>query len=94
MIRNDDNSIISRGNQEISIYKDPKTDTGHFKKSHKGWVAVIPTENGINYVDNLSKEEKEAYSTYDMLIPIFRDSKMLSKTSFAEIRNRFWDGNF
>ena len=80
--------------KEIKIFKDPKTDTGHFKKSHKGWVAVIPTENGINYIDNLSKEEKEAYSTHDMLIPIFRDSRMLSETSFAEIRNRFWGGKF
>ena len=80
--------------KEIKIFKDPKTDTGHFKKSHKGWVAVLPFENGINYIDNLSEEEKEAYSTYDMLIPIFRDSRMLSETSFAEIRNRFWGGKF
>lgn len=80
--------------KEIEIFKDPKTDTGHFKKSHKGWVAVLPFENGINYVDNLSKEDKEAYYVFDMLIPIFRDSKMLSETSFAEIRNRFWGGKF
>ena len=80
--------------EEILIFKDPKTDTGHFKKSHKGWVAVIPFENGINYIDNLSEEEKEEYSTYDMLTPIFRDGSLLSETSFAEIRNRFWRGKF
>lgn len=80
--------------KEIKIFKDPKTDIGHFKKSHKGWVAVLLFENGINYVDNLSKEDKEAYSVFDMLIPIFRDSRMLSETSFAAIRNRFWGGKF
>lgn len=80
--------------KEIQIFKDPKTDTGHFKKSHKGWIAVLPINGKITAVDNLSEEEKEAYSKYDMLVPIFREGSLLSKTSFTEIRNRFWGGKF
>ena len=87
--------IISRDNQEIQIYKDPKTDTGHFKKSHKGWVGVYCDEdNKIYYEDNLTCAEKEVHQPLDLLKPVFRDGKLLRSTTFNEIRQRFWNGKF
>lgn len=94
-IRNADGTIVARGNKEIQIYKDPKTDTGRFKKSHKGWVGVYrDEENNIYYEDNLICAQKEVHQPLDLLRPVFRDGKLLRTTTFNEIRQRFWDGKF
>lgn len=84
-----------RQNQEIQIYKNPKTDTGHFKKSHKGWVGVYKADDGsLYYKDNLTFDQKESNLPCDLLRPIFRDGNLLRTTTFNEIRQRFWDGKF
>lgn len=92
---NYDDTIVTRWNKEIQIYKDPKTDTGHFKKSHKGWVGVYrDEEDKIYYEDNLTHAEKEVHQPLNLLKPVFRDGKLIRSTTFNEIRQRFWDGNF
>lgn len=94
-VYNDDCTIVGSKNQEIQIYKDPKTDTGHFKKSHKGWVGVYRDEGGkIYYKDSLTYAQKEVHQPLDLLKPVFRDGKLLQSTTFNEIRQRFWNGNF
>ena len=95
LIRNYDGTIVAKSNKEIKIYKDPKTDTGHFKKSHKGWVGVYrDEENNIYYEDNLIYAQKEVHQPLDLLKPVFRDGKLLKSTTFNEIRQRFWNGKF
>ncbi len=37
----------------IMIFKNPKTDTGHFKKSQRGCCRVVKTGDGYDYVDGL-----------------------------------------
>ena len=94
-IYNDDGSVVGSKNREIQIYKDPKTDTGHFKKSHKGWVGVYRDEtNKIYYKDGLTYAQKEVHQPLDLLKPVFRDGKLLRSTTFNEIRQRFWNGQF
>lgn len=94
-ITNDNNTIVGSVTKEIQIYKDPKTDTGHFKKSHKGWIGVYrDEENKIYYEDNLTCAKKEVHQPLDLLKPVFRDGKLLRSTTFNEIRQRFWNGKF
>lgn len=84
-----------RTRQEILIYKNPKTDTGHFKKSHKGWIGVYKADDGsLYYKDNLTYDTKKVYSDRDLLKPVFKDGKLLRSTTFNEIRQRFWNGYF
>ena len=94
-IVNDDGTLVDRKIREIQIYKDPKTDTGHFKKSHKGWVGVYRDETDkIYYKDELTHDQKEVHQPLDLLKPVFRDGKLLRITTFNEIRQRFWNGKF
>ena len=94
-IVNDDGTLVDRKIREIQIYKDPKTDTGHFKKSHKGWVGVYQNEDGkIYYKDELTHDQKEVHQPLDLLRPVFRNGKLLRSTTFNEIRQRFWNDKF
>ena len=92
---NDDGILVDRKTKEIQIYKDPKTDTGHFKKSHRGWVGVYRDKTDkIYYKDGLTCAQKEIHQPLDLLKPIFRDGMLLRSTTFNEIRQRFWNGRF
>lgn len=72
--------------EEKFIFKDPKTDNG-IKKSQRGMVAVVETENGINFVDGLNRED---YSKLDnnMLEIVFEDGKLLRDDKLSNIRKR------
>lgn len=82
------------GDKPLMIFKNPKTDTGNFKKSQKGLCRVFHDENNnITYEDGLDKntfdENKE-----NMLISVFKNSKMIKEYSLYEIRDRLHDGKF
>lgn len=77
---------------ERQLFKNPKTDTGKFKKSQKGLIYVSLDKNGEIIA-------RDGFTTKDipdnnMLKPIFRDGKMVNETSLAEIRNRLHNGEF
>lgn len=79
--------------KEIQIFKDPKTDTDHFKKSLKGMCYVARDDSGkITYADGLMRQEIPVGS--NLLQPIFRDGHMLQEYSLANIRDRLWKGKF
>ena len=68
------------------IYKDPKTDTGKLKKSHKG-IVWVQTDSAGNLFetdehDTMLNENASALKT------VFKDGVMLNKQTFAEIRAR------
>lgn len=78
--------------EEYQLFKNPKTDTGKFKKSQKGLIHVR-VENG----------EIVAYDGYDsktfpkeenMLQVVFRDGKMIKETTLTEVRDRLHDNKF
>lgn len=78
------------GDKEIFIYKDPKTDTNHLKKSHKGLVFVERDGKDFKYTDQLTKEEYDEYAKThtSALRTVFKDGKMYNKETFTQIRER------
>lgn len=81
--------------QEIQIYKNPKTDDGHFKKSQKGLCMVYYDENGeITYKDGLNYMDKIEEAEDDLLEDVFVNGKLFRNESLSEIRNQLHGGNF
>ena len=82
------------GDKPLMIFKNPKTDTGNFKKSQRGLCRVFHDKNNnITYEDGLDKntfdENKE-----NMLISVFKNGKMVKEYTLSEIRDRLHDGKF
>ena len=78
----------------IPIYKDPKTDSGNFKKSQKGCCAVHTNSEGkLTYTDGLTFEEADSFE-WNQLRVVFNDGVLYNQGSIATIRNRLWEGNF
>lgn len=76
------NSIINE--QEVAIYKDPKTDSK--KKSAKGRLSVLEIEGEFKLYDEVSKT---AEMEDDNLLKVFyRDGVFLSRVTLDEIRTR------
>lgn len=73
--------------KEKFIFKDPKTDTGKFKKSQKGMCFVYKEGNDILYKDELTLDEQKELGE-NLLVPVFRNGKLLRDYSLSEIRNR------
>lgn len=79
--------------KEIQIFKDPKTDTDHFKKSLKGMCYVTKDVNDeLVYVDGLM--DHAAHSDGNLLQTVFRDGNMVKEYSLKEVRDRLWEGKF
>ena len=78
--------------REYQVFKNPKTDTGKFKKSQKGLVYVTEDEKGeIIALDGFTSKD---IPKYNMLQPVFRDGKMLKETTLNEVRQRLHNNNF
>ena len=79
--------------EERQLFKNPKTDTGKFKKSQKGLIYVTTDENGeIVAYDGYTTETIPKDG--NLLQPIFRDGKMLKETTLAEVRQRLHNNEF
>ena len=76
---------ITNGNFHF-IYKDPKTDTGKLKKSHKGIVWIMRDSNGDLF--ETDEHDKMLNENASVLKTVFKDGVMLNKTTFAEVRDR------
>ncbi|NOU94871.1 nicotinate phosphoribosyltransferase [Paenibacillus sp. LMG 31456] len=72
--------------EERKIFKDPKTDSGHFKKSQTGLVLVTEKDGEIDYIDNLSVDEYENKQSADLLEVVFEDGNLVRDKSLKEIR--------
>lgn len=66
--------------EEIAIFKDPKTDNG-LKKSLKGRVAVVRTEDGLVALDEV---EGPVYG--DLLETVWENGEFVKRWSFDEVR--------
>ena len=69
-----------------AIFKDPKTDKDHSKRSAKGRVKVVRVDNEYTLIDGCTPEEVDMVD--NMLVPIFRDGVVLETTTLKEIRGR------
>lgn len=67
----------------IMIFKNPKTDTGHFKKSQRGCCRVVKTDDGYDYVDGLTWAEAQDSNE---LRTVFKDGKLEKQFTLDEVR--------
>ncbi|GCD11696.1 nicotinate phosphoribosyltransferase [Clostridium tagluense] len=79
--------------KEVQIFKDPKSDSGNFKKSQKGMCVVFKDENNIiSCKDELTINQAKNYEG-NLLKVIFENGEMKSECSLEEIRNKLNGGN-
>lgn len=77
----------------IMIFKNPKTDSGHFKKSQHGCCKVVYDYTYHNFFcqDGLTWEESQVGN---WLQPVFKDGKLLRIYTLDEVRKNLHEGNF
>lgn len=77
----------------IMIFKNPKTDSGHFKKSQRGCCKVVYDYTYHNFFcqDGLTWEESQVGN---WLKPVFKDGKLLRIYTLDEVRKNLHEGNF
>jgi len=75
--------------EEIFLFKDPKTDTNKIKKSQTGMVVVLKDADGtIRMIDGLNAAERDSYAGRDLLEVTFRNGKLIRDEVLSEIRAR------
>ena len=77
------------GDKKLFIYKDPKTDDGNLKKSHKGCCRVWQYFNDGLYV--CDDEFMGQVSNHETLLEtVFKDGELIKVDSFMDIRRRMY----
>ena len=77
------------GDKKLFIYKDPKTDDGNLKKSHKGCCRVWKYSNNTPYVCN--DEFMGLVQDHEtMLKTVFRNGTLTNVDTFIKIRERMY----
>jgi nicotinamide phosphoribosyltransferase len=71
-----------------AIQKRPVTDTGNFKKSQKGIVAVVLEGNDYTLIDDLTPDTVQQLQDRDLLQDFYIDGTFVFTNTFEEIRNR------
>lgn len=87
------------GGKPLMIFKNPKTDTGNFKKSQQGMCHVYYGDDGeITYNDGyysgMVTTDNFKISDLNLLDVVFKDGKMVKEQTLKEIRNRLHGGKF
>ena len=78
------------GDKKLFIYKDPKTDDGNLKKSHKGCCRVWQYFSDALYVcDDEFMGQVPNYET--LLETVFKDGELTKVDNFMDIRRRMYD---
>lgn len=75
----------------IMIFKNPKTDSGHFKKSQRGCCRVYKTEDGYTYEDGLTWAEAQENNE---LSTVFENGVFTKRFTLSEVRQNLHEGNF
>lgn len=82
-----------KAGKPIMIFKNPKTDKDHFKKSQKGCCSVHFDGEDFSYTDGLTFKEHDE-DIQNILIPVFRNGKMLNEYPLKVIRQLLHGGKF
>lgn len=72
-----------------AIQKRPATDTGNFKKSQKGMVAVVFENNDYKLIDNLNPDTVKELDKVNLLTDFYIDGEFVRTYTFNEIKDRF-----
>lgn len=75
----------------IMIFKNPKTDSGHFKKSQRGCCRVYKTEDGYAYKDGLTWAEAQEDNE---LLTVFKDGAITKHYCLYDVRSNLHGGKF
>src|SRR5690606_24752336 len=75
--------------KNVDLFKKPVTDNGE-KFSAKGRLSVVNNEGKLALIEQATPEQ-EAES---LLVPVWRDGKLLVDHKFQDIRRRLWGDNF
>jgi nicotinamide phosphoribosyltransferase len=76
------------GDKKLFIYKDPKTDDGNLKKSHKGCCQVVRQDDGsFKCYDEIDHWVRDHNTD---LITVFKDGKLTKYYDFIDIRRRMY----
>jgi len=70
-----------------AIQKRPATDTGNFKKSQKGIVAVVFEDQDYRLIDDLTPETVTALKDRNLLKDFYIDGEFVFTNTFEDIRN-------
>lgn len=82
-------------NKAIQIFKNPKTDTGNFKKSQRGMCVVYHDIDGnLNYQDGFDSSTIDDFKGENLLKTVFCDGKMVKEQTLHEIRTVLHNGEF
>ena len=73
--------------EKLMIYKDPKTDTSHLKKSHKGCCRVYKENGRLKCQDQLMEMSADS-----LLTTVFKNGELVREDSFMDIRERMYGG--
>ena len=71
--------------KKLMIYKDPKTDTSHLKKSHKGCCRVYEEDGELKCQDQLMDMSDDT-----LLTTVFKDGDVVREDTFMDIRKRMY----
>lgn len=69
-----------------AIQKRPATDTGNFKKSQRGMVAVVYENDDYRLIDDLNPETVKELGDKNLLVDTFIDGKFVRTQTFEQIR--------
>ena len=75
----------------IMIFKNPKTDSGHFKKSQRGCCRVFKNGDDYAYEDGLTWAEAQ---NGNELKTVFRNGEFIRRYTLNEVRQNLHDGCF
>lgn len=77
----------------IMIYKNPKTDTGNFKKSQKGCCLVkYDEDSNLYYEDGYTFNDVE--NNVDNQLKVVFYNGVVKETTLEEVRKNLWKGKF
>ena len=77
------------GDKKLFIYKDPKTDDGNLKKSHKGCCQVWKYSNNGPFVCH-DEHAEWAQDHETMLKTVFKDGELTKFYNFMDIRREIY----
>lgn len=77
--------------KSIMIFKNPKTDSGNFKKSQRGCCRVSKDGDEYTYEDGLTWEEAQDNNE---LKTVFKNGKLLKVYTLDEVRQNLHGGDF
>lgn len=82
----------NKNGDPIMIFKNPKTDNGHFKKSQRGCCRVFKTQDGYAYEDGLGWDESVLCD--NELKTVFHEGTCMKRYTLSKVRDNLHGGAF